>query len=160
VLFAFHAVLRTTDIRRNSSAARSNAGKEHDMAEHDVQTVEAEVPAEAGSDLAGRPRWKRALKRVLIGLASLIGALVVLGVLLYEFGGMSGSVHPELFAQYDRMVASGQAPPIEKRFVIPIPGCVCHSTDPVQTAKHRVYRMSECGQCHNGGETAQEAPPR
>jgi len=99
-------------------------------------------------------RWKRVLKRTLIALAVIVGLLVVAGVLAYEFGGMSGSVHPELLGEYDQLVASGKEPAIQKRFVIPIPGCQCHSTDPVQTAKHQVYRMSECGRCHNGGETA------
>lgn len=104
------------------------------------------------------PRWKRILKRVGIGIGVTVVVLVVLGVSLYEWGGMSGSVDPTMPARYAAMVAQAKAPPIQARFVIPIPGCVCHSTDPVQTAKHRVYRMSECGRCHNGGETAQEAP--
>lgn len=94
-------------------------------------------------------RWKRIVKRVLIGFAALIALLVVAGVLLYNFGGMSGSVHPELFKQYDALVAAGQAQPIQKRFVIPIPGCTCHSTDPVLTAQHSVRHMRDCSKCHN-----------
>ena len=71
------------------------------------------------------------------------------GVLLYNFGGMSGSAVPGVLQQYDRMVAAGQAAPIQKRFVIPIPGCQCHSTDPVLTAQHTRRRMNECDKCHN-----------
>lgn len=89
------------------------------------------------------------MRGVAIGLGVTIVLLVVLGVLAYNFGGMSGSVHPEVFAQYGQMVAAGQRPAIEKRFVIPIPGCQCHSTDPVLTAQHSRYRMSECNRCHD-----------
>ena len=105
-----------------------------------------------------RLRWKRVLKRVGIGIGVTVVLLVVLGVSLYEWGGMSGSVDPTMPARYDALVAQGKAQPIQARFVIPIPGCTCHSTDPVQTAMHRAYRMSECGRCHNGSETAQETP--
>jgi hypothetical protein len=104
------------------------------------------------------PRWKRVLKRVGIGLGVTGVFLAALGFSLYEWGGMSGSVDPTMPAKYAVLVASGQAKPIDARFVIPIPGCTCHSTDPVQTAKHRVYRMSECNRCHDGNETAQDVP--
>ena len=99
---------------------------------------------------APRPvRWKRVVKRIAIAIGSLLAFLVVAGVLVYNFGGMSGSVHPELLTQYDQLVASGQAAPIQKRFVIPIPGCTCHSTDPTLTALHSRRHMNECGKCHN-----------
>jgi hypothetical protein len=51
---------------------------------------------------------------------------------------------------YEKLLASGQVPPVQKRFVIPIPGCTCHSTDLVQTEVHRYYRMNECSKsgCH------------
>jgi hypothetical protein len=73
----------------------------------------------------------------------------VAGVLLYNFGGMSGSAVPGVLAQYDQLVASGQAPAIQKRFVIPIPGCQCHSKDPVLTAQHTRRHMNECSKCHS-----------
>ena len=104
------------------------------------------------------PRWKRVLKRIAIGIGITVVFLTVLGFSLYEWGGMSGSADPTMPAKYDALVASCQAKPIQARFVIPIPGCTCHSTDPVQTAKHRTYRMSECNRCHNGNETAQDVP--
>jgi hypothetical protein len=127
------------------------------MTEHDEQphnTVDDTAAEQC--DAPRGPRWKRVFKRIGIGIAVVV--LVVLGVSLYEWGGMSGSVDPTMPARYDALVASGQAKAIQARFVIPIPGCMCHSTDPVQTAKHRVYHMSECGNCHNGSETA-HAPP-
>ena len=96
-----------------------------------------------------KPRWRRIIKRIAIGLGVLVVLIVLAGVLLYNFGGMSGSVHPELLTQYNRMVAAGREPALHKRFVIPIPGCQCHSTDPVLTAQHSVLRMSECGKCHD-----------
>jgi len=95
------------------------------------------------------PRWKRVLKRVATGLGITVAALVVLGVLVYDFGGMSGSVYPDMKPRYDQLVASGQEPPIQWRFVMPIPGCQCHSTDPVLTAQHSRRHMNECGSCHS-----------
>ena len=82
--------------------------------------------------------------------ASLVALLVVAAVLLYNFGGMSGSAVPGMCSSSTtQLVASGQAPAIEKRFVIPIPGCQCHSKDPVLTAQHTRRHMNECGKCHN-----------
>jgi hypothetical protein len=102
------------------------------------------------------PRWKRLLKRIAIGLGVTVAALAVLAALLYSFGGMSGSVYPGMQARFDQLVASGRAAPIEKRFVIPIPGCQCHSTDPVLTAQHAGRHMSECGKCHNSSPAHME----
>jgi hypothetical protein len=95
------------------------------------------------------PLWKRLLKGLAIGTGVTLVIAAALGVLLYNFGGMSGSVYPEMEPRYDRLVAAGQAAPIQKRFVIPIPGCQCHSTDPVLTAEHSRRHMNECGSCHN-----------
>ena len=110
--------------------------------------VEGSVAEEAACAPAG-PRWKRVVKRVFIGIGVTIVSLVVLGVLVYNYGGMSGSAVPGVEDQFKQMVASGQAQPIQKRFVIPIPGCQCHSTDPVLTAQHSRRRMTECAKCHN-----------
>ena len=96
-----------------------------------------------------KPLWWRILRGTLITVGALIVVLIVVGLLLWNFGGMSGSVHPELLTQYDQMVAAGQAPPIQKRFVIGIPGCQCHSTDPALTAQHSRRHMNECGSCHS-----------
>jgi hypothetical protein len=98
-------------------------------------------------DPVGRPLWQR----VLIGLGVLIAALAVLLLALYNFGGMGGSaLDPEIKQQYEQLVESGQITPVERSFVIPIPGCTCHSTDPRLTEEHRYHHMNECMQsgCH------------
>ena len=89
------------------------------------------------------------LKWTAIGFGATLAAVAFAAVMLYNFGGMSGSVYPELRPQYEQLVASGQATPLRKRFVIPMLGCQCHSTDPVLTAQHSRHRISECGTCHN-----------
>jgi len=89
--------------------------------------------------------------RLLIGMAVIVVALIVSAFALYNFGGMARSEYdPEIRQQYQQLVASGQITPVEKRFVIPIPGCNCHSTDPRLTEEHRAYRMTDCRQsgCH------------
>jgi len=97
----------------------------------------------------GRPLWKRVLKWTAIVVGCALVFLVFAAVMLYNFGGMWGSVYPDMGPKYERLVASGDAPPLRQRFVIPIPGCQCHSTDPVLTAQHSKRRMNECGKCHN-----------
>jgi len=104
---------------------------------------------ETDSGQPGRPRWVRVLRRIGIGIGTAVVLVGVLGVLVYNFGGMSGSAIPGISGQYAELVASGQAQPMRKRFVIPIPGCTCHSTDPVSTAQHSVRHMNECVKCHN-----------
>ncbi len=123
-----------SDLDRDTTSA---ADESDDVAE---QTVEC---APAG------PRWKRVLKWTAIGVGGTLVFLVFAAFMLYNFGGMWGSVYPELGPQYEQLVASGQAPALRKRFVIPIPGCQCHSTDPVLTAQHSKRHMNECGKCHN-----------
>lgn len=87
--------------------------------------------------------------RILVGLGVTAAILVITGLLLYNFGGMSGSeFDPEIREQYQRLVESGQVAPVERRFVIGIPGCTCHSEDPYLTEQHRNRRMRECGGCH------------
>ena len=62
------------------------------------------------------------LKWTAIGVGGTLAFLVFAAVMLYNFGGMWGSAYPEMKPQYEQLVASGQAPPLRKRFVIPIPG--------------------------------------
>jgi hypothetical protein len=80
-------------------------------------------------------------------LAGVALALAALGGILYAFGGMWVRT-PAMRAAYDQMVARGEQPPLPARFVAPIPGCVCHSDDPVVQAEHSVRRLRECGGCH------------
>ena len=96
-----------------------------------------------------RPLWLRILRGTGITLGALVALLLLSGFLLYNFGGMSGSAVPGTLASYDQMVAAGQAPAIQKRFVIPIPGCQCHSHDPALTAQHTPRHMNECNKCHD-----------
>jgi len=119
------------------------------MSEFEDNGIVAGEEPEEVQELPRSPRWKRVLRRTLVVLGIIVALLAVLGVLVYNYGGMSGSVYPGMPEQYAQLVAAGQAPPIHKRFVIPIPGCQCHSTDPVLTAQHSVRRMSECNKCHD-----------
>ena len=111
-----------------------------------VETAETRAAEMCG---AKRPPWVQSLKRIGITLGVVAVLLAVLGIALYNFGGMSGSAVPGVLSQYDQLVASRQAPAVQKRFVIPIPGCRCHSTDPVLTAQHASRHMNECYKCHN-----------
>lgn len=96
-----------------------------------------------------RPLWQRVLKWTAVVMVSTLALVIFAGVMLYNFGGMWGSADSEMKSKYQQLVASGQAPALSRRFVIPIPGCVCHSSDPVLTAQHARRRMRECGKCHN-----------
>jgi len=55
---------------------------------------------------------------------------------------------PEMKTAYDELVVSGQQPAIEAAFVVPIPGCVCHSDDPVAQAQHSTRHIRDCMSCH------------
>ncbi len=105
--------------------------------------------AEAAASQVGPPgpRWKRVVKRVALGFAATVAVLAVVAALLYSFGGMERPA-PEYRTAYDQLVAQGQATPVEVRFVIPIPGCRCHSSDPVAQVEHSTYRIKDCTRCH------------
>lgn len=97
-------------------------------------------------DTPARPR--RRLKRVFAWIGGVLGALLLLALVLYAFGG-PGGVSDEVRAQHADLVAAGKAPAVEDRFVIPIPGCTCHSDDPVLIVEHSERRMRDCfGTCH------------
>jgi hypothetical protein len=98
---------------------------------------------EPGAPLRGR----RIVRRVLTWIAGIIGALVLTGLVLYTFGG-PGGVTREVRTRYEELRAAGQAPEIEDRFVIPVPGCRCHSSDPVSIVQHSERRIRECFSCH------------
>ena len=112
----------------------------------DLDTAETAAPEQGGA-ASEPPRARRTMRRVLAGLAIAVGGLVVLAGLLFAFGGMERP-SPETQAAFDQMVAEGRAAPVERRFVIPIPGCRCHSDDPVLTMAHSVRRIRECSGCH------------
>lgn len=94
-----------------------------------------------------RPLWKRLLK----GLGITVILLAVVAGMLYEFGSMAPA-DPAMRAQYAQLVASGAVKDdVQKQFHIPIPGCKCHSTDPVLTMQHSTRRISQCSKCHGQG---------
>lgn len=102
-------------------------------------TSEAEPPRKM-------PWWQR----ILVTLFGALLLLILLAALAYNFGSMWPASR-EVQAEYDLLVASGQVRPVENRqFHIPIPGCVCHSKDPVLTVEHEDRRIRECSSCHGG----------
>jgi hypothetical protein len=101
----------------------------------------------AMTETAAPSRGRRTLRRVLVGLGWTAVVLVAVATALYAFGGMWVWT-PEMRSDFEARVEAGTAEPIESRFVIPIPGCVCHSDDPVTQAQHSVRRINECMRCH------------
>jgi hypothetical protein len=89
------------------------------------------------------PLWRR----VLFGAFVTAAVLVFLAALLYRFGSM-WPADRETRAAYAALEEAGQAPPLEPRFHIPVPGCVCHSDSPVTTMQHADRRISDCMGCH------------
>jgi hypothetical protein len=93
-----------------------------------------------------RPR--RTLKRVLAWVGVVLGGLLLVALVLYGLGG-PGGVTQDVRDQHAALVVAGKAPAVEDRFVIPIPGCTCHSDDPVLIVEHAERRMRDCfGTCH------------
>ncbi len=74
--------------------------------------------------------------------------LLVLGGALGAFGSEQ-TPSPKAQASYAVLVADGREPAVTPRFHLPVPGCVCHSPDPVLQMQHSTRRLSECGSCHS-----------
>ncbi|MBN1193371.1 MAG: hypothetical protein JXA36_06750 [Coriobacteriia bacterium] len=89
----------------------------------------------------------RIVKRIAAGLGIVVLVTIALAAAAYFFGGMWVRT-PAMKEAHEELVAEGLVPEIEERFVIPIPGCVCHSDDPVLQAEHSVRRIRECANCH------------
>ncbi|MDO8880456.1 MAG: hypothetical protein Q7W44_06620 [Coriobacteriia bacterium] len=87
------------------------------------------------------------LKAIGRGVLIVVVGLALLAGTLYLFGGMWVRT-PEMREAFDAQVAAGEAEPVEGRFVIPIPGCVCHSDSPELQARHAERRINECAGCH------------
>jgi hypothetical protein len=102
------------------------------------------------SDLSAAVPGRRAVavKRWLLRFGIAAAILLASAGALYAFGGEQT---PSAQAQsaYATEVATGRQPALQARFVIPIPGCECHSSDPALQMRHSVYHMSECGGCHS-----------
>lgn len=116
-------------------------------AERDGDANTASPDAEGTRAVAAQkaPLWRRLLFGAFVTLAVLFFA----ATMLYEFGSM-WVADRDMRDAYDVLVVQGQAQPIEVRFHIPIPGCQCHSDDPVLTMQHSNRRISECMGCHGG----------
>jgi hypothetical protein len=112
------------------------------------QTLEAFEDAAVG-DIAADERAVRTplWRRLLFGAFVTVAVLFFLAAVLYRFGSM-WVPSSEVQSEYNRLVASGAAEPLDARFHVPIPGCVCHSDDPVLTMQHSNRRISECSGCH------------
>lgn len=109
----------------------------------------AETPDDvAGSREAAPSRGRLLVRRLAMGFFGTIGALALLGVVLYGLGGPMGPTREQRDA-YEALRAAGLAEaPANEQFVVPIPGCVCHSDDPVAVVEHAEYRIRDCGACH------------
>jgi hypothetical protein len=93
----------------------------------------------------------RKLKKALIGLGTVVAVLALVATVLYFFGTME-SPSAEMRTAYQEAYAAGLAPAVTPAgFHIPIPGCRCHSTDPVLTLQHEGRTISQCSGCHSRG---------
>jgi hypothetical protein len=102
-----------------------------------------------------KPRGRRILKRVLLWLLGVIVVLGALAAFAYEFGSMEPP-SPQMRASYAALVAAGAAKQVPAAgFHVPIPGCICHSTDPYQQVSHAGYTMRTCSRCHSRGAASQ-----
>jgi hypothetical protein len=86
---------------------------------------------------------------------ALVALLAVVGVLFW-FGGpqrptenAAGGVETAAGTLPSGMMSGGEAPEggVEMP-LIPIPGCKCHSDDPVVVEEHSRYSLSDCAECH------------
>jgi hypothetical protein len=106
------------------------------------------VTTDESAEPAAPSRGRRVLRFVLIGFAVTAAVVVALGTVLYFFGGPIGPSREVRQAYTDLKAADVVPPPPEQQFVVPIPGCRCHSDDPVLIVHHAEYRLRECSRCH------------
>ena len=108
---------------------------------------------------SGHSRRRRILERIALTLLALVLGLAALAVVAYDFGSMERP-SAEMRARYDALVSAGQAAPMRSSGLrIPIPGCRCHSDDPVQQVRHAGYAIRECSRCHGVSAQAQAGTP-
>ena len=86
-------------------------------------------------------------RRLLAGVGVTLVAVLTAAALLYGFGGM-WPPSPGVRRAYAVEVAAGRQPAMVARFTIPVPGCVCHTSDPVLQMQHSTLRISQCASCH------------
>lgn len=88
------------------------------------------------------------LKRVLIVIGATVLVLAAVALVLYNFGSM-WMPSADVRRAYVAGVSAGRVSAIEQPFHIPIPGCVCHSPDPVLQVQHESRRIKDCAGCHS-----------
>lgn len=107
----------------------------------------SDITAET-AEPAAPSRGRRIARRMLTAFVVTLAVVVAFAALLYYFGGPVAPTADQR-AEYESLVRAGLAPPApEPRFVVPVPGCVCHSGDSVQIVQHSEYRLRECSECH------------
>ena len=106
-------------------------------------------------------RSRRRLGKALATLGIVVSVLGVVAVFLLFFGGPERP-EPTVVSQ-EEVSAAAEAPggplPFEGGLgvapeggvempLIPIPGCRCHSDDPVVVEEHSRYSLVDCAECH------------
>lgn len=95
-------------------------------------------------------------RRIAWAMAVVAVIAVAALVFLYVVGTPSVQAEPSPVVQNTEEAeapSSQQAPEPDPSspLAIQIPGCVCHSDDPVLVKEHESYRMNQCAGCHAGG---------
>lgn len=106
---------------------------------------------EAPQDAPRSAGWVWA-ERLLYGGMLFLAVLALVAVMLYRFGTPM-SATSEQRRQYAALAAAGEVPHAAARKAglrIPIPGCTCHSDDPVKAVQHENIPLSQCKSCHGG----------
>lgn len=89
------------------------------------------------------------MKKFLIGFGYALLGIFFLGSMAFAFGSM-WVPSADTRAAYEQLRVAGQAPEYDRQFHIPIPGCVCHSDNPVTVMQHSNRRINQCNGCHGG----------
>jgi hypothetical protein len=89
------------------------------------------------------------MKQFLIGFGYVLLGIFFFGSMAFAFGSM-WVPSAENRAAYEQLRVAGQAPEYDRQFHIPIPGCVCHSDNPVTVMQHSNRRINQCNGCHGG----------
>lgn len=98
--------------------------------------------------------------RILVISLSVIAVLALVVIIVFAFGtpqapqgGAAVIAETPTDSTSAEPVREGEVPPPDPSspLAIEIPGCVCHSDDPVLVEEHADYRMNQCFGCHSGG---------
>lgn len=120
------------------------------IADGPADVVHAEEEERSSSSVPAN-RGKRILKRIGLTLLVLVVLVAALALVAYNFGSMEPP-SAEARSQYAALVSAGKVPPAPAGgFHVPIPGCRCHSNDPVLQVQHESIPIKDCSRCHGGG---------